>query len=416
MPDAISDTMTASAALPDEQSPAATGTQDALVWIVIGAGVLGLVMRFVVAWRVLGSNDITTWSSFGSAINSTSLGQVYDTIPGFNHPPLMGYMAALAEALGRRLHVGFERFFKTPIILAEWAGALLIYRCWRVRGARTAALAFLLFCWNPTSFLVSAYHGNTDALCVTLSVLAAVLMDGGRPFWAGIALGASINVKLIPVLLIPVLLSRVATRRGALHFVAGLLPGVLPFLPFLLKHWDGFKAHVLSYVAVPGYWGFPELFAGVRDTPFLSAIGTTLFTDYVSWGKFLVLAMPIALGVGALWARRRWSAQSMIAMAFCWFLVVTPGFGVQYAVYPVLPLFAVHLRYAFWYALLAGVYILMTYLGLRREGEIIFSDFNQGYPVISQYLASVAWVCVVTIAFRLTWPRLRLPGWRRWDD
>jgi hypothetical protein len=403
----------------DHSAGAFTGAHDALAWIFLGAGILGLVLRFVLAWHVLGSNDITTWLSFGSAINSTSLGHVYDTVPGFNHPPLMGYMAALAEALGRRLHVGFERLFKTPIILAEWAGALLIYRSWRIRGTRTAALAFLLFCWNPTSFLVSAYHGNTDVLCVTWALLAASLLDGpdgGRPFWAGASLAASINVKLIPVLLIPVLLSRVANRRGALHFVAGLSLGVVPFLPFLVKHWQGFKAHVLNYVAMPGFWGFPELFGGMRSTPFLSAVGTTLFVGYVRWGRFLVLAMPIVLAVGAVWARRRWSAQSMVALVFCWFLVVTPGFGVQYAVYPVLPLFAVHLRYAFSYALLAGIYVLMTYLGLRREGELVFSDFNQAYPVISQYLASVAWVGVVTIAVKLTWPRLRLPGWCRWQE
>jgi len=106
----------------------------------------------------------------------------------------------------------------------------------------------------------------------------------------------------------------------------------------------------------------------------------------------------------------------MVAMVFCWFLVITPGFGVQYAIYPVLPLFAVHLRYAFSFSLLAGIYVFTTYLAFRLDSAPVFSDFNQNYPPISQYLAAVAWVCVATIAVKLTWPRLRLPGWARWSD
>lgn len=399
--------------LPDQQSPSVRN-----VWtqVAIGAGVLGLFLRFVVAWNVLGSNDITTWATFGSTINATSLGHVYDTIPGFNHPPLMGWMAALAEALSRRFHVGFERLFKAPVIAAECIGALLIYKAWRARGKREAALAFLLFCWNPTSFLISAYHGNTDALCAMLALLSALLLDRGRSLWAGLALAGSINVKLIPILLIPVLLSRVRAWRDLVLFGAGLSVGVVPFLPFLLNHWPGVNAHVLHYVAVPGYWGFPELFGAVRDTPHLTAAGLALLNGYLRWGKVLVLGMPVALGAWALWSHRRWNPQLMVALVFCWFLVITPGFGVQYAIYPVLPLFAVHLRYAFSFSLLAGIYVFTTYLAFRIDGAPAFSDFNQNYPPISQYLAAVAWVCVATIAVKLTWPRLRLPGWARWND
>ncbi|MBC8132047.1 MAG: hypothetical protein H7X95_03625 [Deltaproteobacteria bacterium] len=363
--------------------------------VAIGVGVLGLLARFALAKRTLGSNDITTWAGFARAIRTTSLGNVYDTVAGFNHPPLMGWFAAVADAASVRFQMRFDLAFKAPMILAACVGAALIYRYWRGRRASYAPLAFVLFCWNPMSFLVSGYHGNTDSLCAMLSLLAALLMDCGLPFWGGLALAASINVKLIAVLLIPVLLSCTRSWKQALHFGAAVSLGALPFLPFVLFHWDGFRAHVLSYNSYPGFWGLTQLLVDLRASPRFSAIGTDLLDSYMKLGKTFVLLAPVVLAGMNVWAKRRWGARQLSALIYCVFLLVTPGFGVQYLVYPVLLLFAVNLRHAVTYSWSAGLYAAVVYFALWTGTPPAFSDFNQPYPIVANGFGYIAWALLL---------------------
>jgi hypothetical protein len=210
-------------------------------FILLGIGLLGLLARVWVVKHSLGSNDMLTWWSFATEIDQHGLAFAYDNDPRFNHPPLMGLLVSLLHALAAKTGVRFDVLFKTPELLADVGAAALIYWIWRRRSARYAALAVALFCWNPASLLVSAYHGNTDPLCAALTLAAVLLVDSKRPLLAGLALGASINVKLIPVLLIPVLYSCVGGWRQAARFTAGLSFGVLPFVPVVLYFslWTG---------------------------------------------------------------------------------------------------------------------------------------------------------------------------------
>jgi len=365
-------------------------------------GVAGLLFRIVVARWSHGSNDINIWTHFAELIETHhGLGWLYDNQVDFNHPPLIALLLTglhkLAHARGWR----FDFLFKLPQIAADTVAAVLVYRTWRVRGDVAASGAFALFCWNPASFLVSAHHGNTDPTVAMLSLLAAFLIDRRRPFAGGLALAAAINVKLIPVLLIPVLLASLATRREVLRFIGALALGTLPFVPYVLFHWKGFRPHVLAYKSYPGPWGITSLLDFLGQSKNFYELARDLTQFWVKRGSTVVLLVPLALAV-VNWRRERfWSACELGAIVYLAFLVLTPGFGVQYVVYPIPLLFAADLRRAVACAASTGLFILIAYYATWTSTKPYFSNFYPGFPVASKVFGHLAWLILAFTAVRM---------------
>jgi hypothetical protein len=380
-----------------------SGERARVPWVrgLLGLGVLAMLARVLLVITSVGSNDMLTWQSFATQITQTSIGQVYDTDALFNHPPLMGLFASLAYSLSQWAHVPFPWLFKAPMLAADLATACLLYWTYKQRGPLLAAVLFALFCWNPVSFLISSYHGNTDSLCASLLLLAAVLMDLRLAFWAGLALAGSINVKLVPVLLILPLLACVDGKRQALRFIAGLSIGVVPFLPYLIGHWTGFYEHVLAYRSYPGVWGISLIAAKLASTPRLGGTGRKLFALWVHWGTLVVLLWPLSLALLQRLRRAPMSARQIAACTMLGFLVLTPGWGVQYLVYPAALLFAVSLNGAVWFCLAAGAYLHVTYVSLLKGGHPYFSDFGFGESATGQFLGGLAWVMAARVVVDL---------------
>jgi Glycosyltransferase family 87 len=382
----------------------------ALIRGLIGVGIAALLLRLVVIRSSIGSNDMLTWESFAKEIVRTSVGTLYDHNPEFNHPPLMGLFASLAYRLSRSVGVPFEWLFKAPMVLADLGAACLIHRSWKPRGELYAAVAFAAFCANPVSILISAYHGNTDSLCASLMLLAAVLMDMRRLFAAGLALAASINVKLVPVLLIVPLLAQAGSWRQALKYLLGLALGVIPFAPYLIWHWIGFYQHALAYRSYPNVWGIGLLGSRLAGTPHVSRLGRNLVQLWLTYGTAVVLAWPLLLAALRRLGWRGFGAREIAACSLVGFLVLTPGWGIQYVVYPVALLFAVSLEGAVWYTLVAGAYAGVSYASVWTGKRPYFSDFGYGETATATLLGSLAWIITARILFELLRLRRRPPG------
>src|SRR5206468_345775 len=109
---------------------------------------------------------------------------------------------------------------------------------------------------GPVGILIGAYHGNTDNVYAALALLAVfALADLRRPFVAGLALAAAMNVKLIPVVLVLPLAACCETIGGAKLLVAGLMVGALPLIAMMLLAGSAFVRNVLSYTAQRDRWG-----------------------------------------------------------------------------------------------------------------------------------------------------------------
>lgn len=84
------------------------------------------------------------------AIDAHGLTWLYANDPGFNHPPLMGWLASLLLRVSALTGVEFRIWFKLPSLLAECGIAALLWRRWGVKGVA-------LYAWSAVSILVGAW-------------------------------------------------------------------------------------------------------------------------------------------------------------------------------------------------------------------------------------------------------------------
>jgi hypothetical protein len=366
----------------------------------VAVGLLGFWARVAVARGSVGSNDMRTWTEFARLINTHGLGHVYDTEEGFNHPPLMGLMAAALAKASVATGIRPDLLFKAPSLVADALSAGLVYAAWRRHSVRLGVIAFALFCWSPPSILVTAYHGNTDSICAAFALLAAVLVDSERPMSGGLALGASVNVKLIPVILIPLLLSSAGAPKKALRFLAGLSAGAIPFLPVLLWHWKGYYQHALVYRSNFGHWGITGILTQLTAVPRIVDVANPLDAYWVRTGARYIVLVSCVFAVINL-VTRRWSAKELTACGFGSFLALTPGWGVQYLAYLTPALFAVNIGYGVAYSVVAGAYAFLLYFANWTGERPLLSVFPANDPVGVQSVGYCAWVVVIFAVIHL---------------
>jgi hypothetical protein len=280
----------------------------------------------------------------------------------------------------------FPRFaflFKLPVIAADGLVCWLLWRIWSCRvGSRWGAAAAALHAWNPVAIQISAHHGNTDSIYAALCLASIyIIQEFGAWFWGGLILGAAINVKLIPVLLIAPIAATCDSPRALVRFLAGLTCAAIPFVPPLLFETRAFVQHALTYNSYPCDWGISLFFLTTARMPKFSAVVGDMFNRYVDSGRYLLLGAIVLL---TIWARRYRNDASVDryrigAMTFALFLILTPGFGLQYAIC-VLPLLsAVSFSATILYSLVAGLMVLFTYW-LMWEGGLPMVTFGGGSP------------------------------------
>jgi hypothetical protein len=358
----------------------------------LAIGVLGLSARLYVVHESIGCNDMNTWHDFARAVHRLGLGYLYDNEPGFNHPPLMGLMAGFFEKISLATGARFEYLFKAPSVLADMVSAVLIHHSWQLRRPRYAPLAFALFCWSPPSILVSGFHGNTDSICASFSLLAALLIDRGRPMLGGLALGAAVNVKLIPLMLVPLLISSAGGPKRVARFMAGLSVGAIPFIPVVKWHWKGYYEHAIKYRSNHDQWGITGMLAQLASAPNIAHFGQKWNAFWIDEGAHAIMLASFTLAAVNLWTRR-WNARKLTACGFGSFLFLTPGFGVQYLVYPLPALFAINLKYAFIYSMVAGLYAFVLYYTSWSGTHLFYSGVPPFLPGGVLSLGYCTWIC-----------------------
>ena len=366
---------------------------------------LGFIARIIITLVGFGSNDMRTWHEFANTITGNGLLYMYQNVPGFNHPPLMGYYAASILHLSQAWGIDFYILFKLPMVMVDGALTCLIFVIrTKTKGSRDAMFAAAFYALNLTAILVSAYHGNTDTFCAAGWLLSAWLLMISHDFSAGLALAAAINVKLIPVLAIPVMLAGYTQRRRAIRFVAGLSCGVIPFVPVLWSAFDGFISNALKYNSVLEFWGF-ELLAlqSMEGGLVLRPIATKFSLFYYENGRYMIF---ITIGAAAIWARylsRHTLASAVMVPAI--FLVFTPGWGAQYMIYMAPLLAAWQPTEGLRYGSLAGLFIGLTYLSFWTGGIPAFSFFITRVPMPAQLIGFLTWLYLI----QLVWKTMSIP-------
>ena len=341
-------------------------------------------LRLLIAYHSVGTNDINTWKTFAT-LGLQGVTRVYALHPLFNHPPLMGWYSVGVLMISRELNAEFSFVFKIVPILADIATVVLVQRI-----ARLSPLWLLLYAINPANVLVSAYHGNTDCMCALFCLASVYFANRERPELSGLSLGAALNVKLIPVaLIVPLALS--FTGRRILRFGLALGLCALPFVPVVLNAWEAFRHNALQYNSSAAPWGL-GLFATALDgrvwawrQPFIDTVSEL--------GKPLILGGSVLLGVVQQWLRPFTRAQ-LAGLMFSWFLLISPGFGAQYLVYPAAFLvLSQGTRLGFRFLYLGGLFAFLIYYSYWTGTFPLYSDFAyHSYDLRTMLVGFITWL------------------------
>jgi hypothetical protein len=239
------------------------------------------------------------------------------------------------------------------------------------------------------------------------------LLVTGRPGAAGIALGAALNVKLIPVVLILPLASRCSRLRDLWRFLSGAALGAVPFVIALASFESGarlrFIDNIFRYQSNREYWGIElavrAITRGGRHlSPTVADLAQRAGNWYVVRGSAVLLLATAALAAWHLWLRkergRHLDAYQLGALAFGLFLLIGSGFGVQYVICIAAPLLAWSIRDGAVVAWSTGLFILVVYVHFVYSWLPIASEHNL-IPGAFSPLGLAAWLTVAASCWRI---------------
>lgn len=372
-------------------------------WILLAIAV-GAAIRLSLAWWTVGTNDTRTWAHFAALVREVGLLEAYRIAPTLNHPPLPVVWAwicgVVADVRIANVDSIDERFFgflmKLPAIAADLVACLMLWRMDTGGGRRTAIPLATILALSPLHILVSGYHGNTDNVYAMLSLAAFCCMGRRRAFAAGLLLGAAMNIKLIPVLLVPALLACSQSRAEFKQAVAGL---ALPLLVFVIPAVGTslvFVVRLVDYGSNPDDWGvllLGKLVAGLTSSGDAHGIIAPARWYFLTGGRWIMIGAIVT--AAACCRAKRVDPLTAAGVGAAVFLLLTPGFGVQYLVLPALLILAADRRFGGWMIWLGGAFVAAAYFVFLNHTERHLSEFYGPLPSPVNYVGLVVWLVLL---------------------
>jgi hypothetical protein len=180
----------------------------------------------------------------------------------YPYPPVWVWVEAGAGLLSRRLGLSFPMLVKLPVVAAE-LGIVAWLAAWGGRGGSGSRAAWV-YALHPVSLLVSAFHGQFDAVALLCVLLAVSWWWQERPAWSALALSAAVALKSFPVLLLPVFLLQPGQARDRLRYAAlALGPVLLLLAPYAWHDAGAVRRELIGYGGIADF-GWIALTRGMR--------------------------------------------------------------------------------------------------------------------------------------------------------
>lgn len=363
--------------------------------VVLAAALIALTFKVLLAVRTYGTGDVGRWQDFADGVRSAGPVGVYGlTWPGsfYNHPPAIGYFLEFVNGV-QHLGIGLGTTIRTTSSMADVATALIVFELLSRRGRlRRAVLSGVLVAVSPVLFTVSGFHGNTDPIFTMLTLLSVwLLADKKLPVAAGMAMGLALGVKIVPVVAVPALLVYAASRgAGTFWRYAGGLGGIflLTWGPALAVQGKQVITDVVGYKGSDlRQWGLVQIAHWLGDPAWESFL--------IGPGRFIVLAVCCLLPAYVVW-RRPTVLPAAVGLSLAGFLLLSPAFGMQYAVWPLAGVYLINLAYATIYNLTAGAMLIAIYN--RWSGGLPWDRAHASpYNHTEVVLGIMAWAALLLI-------------------
>ncbi len=294
-----------------------------------------LAAKLYIALSTFGCQDMLYWHRFVYNLRQFGAFGLYHRIGYFNHPPAMAHLLGLLGWTAAATGVSFAFWLRLPAILADVGSLFLVARLLPEprRGHRETAL--LLLALAPASLLIAGFHGNTDPLMIFLVVAAVSVAEresAGRAAWSGLLFGLALGVKVAALILLAPLFFWWRSWRARGSFAAAVGVTVAAASSPALWHDPVYIVQrVLGYGSTAGIWGLTDL----RDQVSL-ALGTgprpaAIFpaAAFFCW-RLLLLAGLAGLAGWLNLRQRRPPLYLTCGLVMALFLLLTPGWGIQY--------------------------------------------------------------------------------------
>ena len=317
--------------------------------------------------------DVESFRLVGEALLKGE--EVYSSAAAGRHPyfPLQMVAVGASTYLSRTTPLPFIIWLKLPAVLADLLICLVIYKIFQKWGkSETTSLYWaLLYALNPISVLVSAYHGQFDAIPVLLLLSAWYSFHFGRRIVrSAVLLGFAILNKTWPIVFLPVTFIRLPNYRQRFGYALLSLSIPVLFTTAYILWFDADPAPILrrtlTHSGVPGYWGFSTL---------IYLPGSLFFNPDQVLKLILPLQRVLLLlaGLIVLWWTRREDALNALLTIMLTVFTIMLGMGLQWLLWPIaFAVLAREERWLKWYTIMGTLMMLVHLYGLH-----LYPSFNQ---------------------------------------
>jgi uncharacterized membrane protein len=294
------------------------------------------------------------------------------------HPPAMLTLWAAVQSLEQVTGVPFRFWFRLLTTIAYLTSVVLV---WQLSTAKAA----MYYALCPAAIMISGFHGNSDPLIVAMllaSVYAVECKD--RPKLAGVLYGIALSIKVWPLFLVLAFMLGLKTWRTRLYFgglalatvVVLALPHILADPRLIITTVMGYRSRVICD------WGLSR------------------------WSSYVRIGVPVtfaAIAIAVVYLRKRQASLTcMIGSSILVFLVLTPGFGVQYLAW-ILPfcfIFCGHIMSAVYATTSVFVGIIYTYWSGGIPWYFADALRERSGSQIVMYFAALCWLVLAISAVR----------------
>ncbi len=302
-----------------------------LVFLFVG---LVLIFKLVLSYYAYGTNDITYWRGFSDVIAQQGTFKIYSLVKIYNHPPLMSWILKIIRYVALESSLSFQFIFRLMPITADFLSIFVIWKLLSAWKVKTRTLLCILCSVNPINFLISGFHGNTDPVFIFFILIAIYFAENNKPKFSGLFYGLSLCIKIVPVILLPVFIFYLKGKKVKIRFIlCSLIFPCIVFLPYLALNFRPVLRSIFSYGSIPGIWGIGHILKSVfvndNINMAIRMLAHIIFEYHIISFRFVFFICLAAL-IWRLKANKKINLIEWSFLSFCLFLVITPGFGVQY--------------------------------------------------------------------------------------
>lgn len=313
-------------------------SRSTMVSALCGALVLSAILHIVIIRATSGAfPDMEAYGIQAQAFFHSQ--NVYAVTSRYPYPPVWIWIVAAARWCANTFGLPFADIVRLPGTCADliMGAALFAYARRRFGFCLLTLGTALLYLLNPVALLISAAHGQFDALVMVFVLLALCAKGSQHDRWgvtSGVLLGVAIALKGFPVMLLPYFVRAATPGKRVGTAISACVPVVVS---------------VAIYVAIFGYT--PLMYAHIvayRSTAdlgwlylllHLPLLGTSIVTHSATFAPVLVLILfgseifVLVFAITVPGKRLVGQPATAIALIFAVLYATTATMSVQYIVW-----------------------------------------------------------------------------------